>query len=531
MLERFIETDLAPVLRPVLGKLAVATLAAVLSGLAILCALWCLALFVANLTIGWVVSALSLWIAAACMASAASWLSHHAEAHFSARLRREVASHLTQLPTSTLARQGSDALRRLVSEDIAALHHVIAHLPSEIATFVVVPLASIMLMVALAGPVALLALLPGILAAVYYLLWIPRTSARHGSKRMQVMGEITTAVDDYARGIRINRIYSAESGALTAYHDAANRFTSGMVDWVAKVATPAAVAVALLQAATTFAIAYTVVGRHDVPSLAAALFFSLAIVTPALRLGHGLDYVAAGRAAADRLAAILREPALPSGDALLQDGAPILDVQNAFLTIDGRNVLNGLSHCFTPGTLTAITGPSGAGKTTLLRALAGLESLDSGSISLAGINISTLNTKNRHLAVQFIPQGGEVLSTTVRENLALSAPNASDAQMIEALTQAQIDVRLDVDAEYLSGGERQRVGLARAFLAPTPVILLDEPTSALDESNATHLMLALLELARNRNLTLVMVTHDLALAARANARLELKPVTQPEVQQ
>ncbi|WP_242444465.1 ABC transporter ATP-binding protein [Advenella sp. S44] len=531
MFKRFTETGLAPALRPVLRRLAAGTLAAVLSGLAMLGALWCVVLFVADLTIGWVVSALALWIAGALMASAASWLSHHAEADFSARLRREVASHLTRLPTSTLARQGSDALRRLVSDDIAALHHMIAHLPSEIATFAAVPLASIALLVALAGPAALLALLPGVLAALYYLVWMPRVSARHGAERMRVMGEITTAVDDYARGIRINRIYGAQSGALAAYHDAADRFTRGMVAWVAKVATPAAVAVALLQAATTFAIAYAVAGRQDAPSLAAALLFSLAIVTPALRLGHGLDYVAAGRAAAGRLAALLHEPALPSGDALLPDGAPVLDVQNAVLAVDGRHVLDGLNHRFAPGTLTAITGPSGAGKTTLLRALAGLEPLDGGSIFLAGVNIATLDIQARQLAALLIPQGGDVLPATVRENLALSVPNASDAQMAEALTRAQIDVPLEVDAARLSGGERQRVGLARAFLAPAPVILLDEPTSALDDSSAMRLMLALLELAQDRNLTLVMVTHDLALAARADARLELKTVTQPEVQQ
>lgn len=531
MLKHFTETGLAPTLRLVLRRLSIGTLTAILSGLAMLCALWCLVLFVADLTIGWVAGALALWIAGALMASAASWLSHHAEADFSARLRREVAGHLTQLPASTLARQGSDTLRRLVSDDITALHHMIAHLPSEIATFVAVPLASIMLLVALAGPIALLALLPGVLATLYYLVWIPQVSARHGAERMRVMGEITTAVDDYARGIRINRIYGAQSGALAAYHDAADRFTRGMLAWVSKVATPAAVAVALLQAAATFAIAYAIVGHHDAPSLAAALFFSLAIVTPALRLGHGLDYVAAGRAAADRLAAFLHESTLPSGDALLPDGLPVLNVQNAVLTINGRNILNGLSHRFTSGTLTAITGPSGTGKTTLLHALAGLEPLDSGSILMAGININTLSTQARPAALLLIPQGGDVLPASVRENLILSAPHASDAQMVEALRRAQINIPLSVDATLLSGGERQRVGLARAFLAPAPVILIDEPTSALDDATAMRLLLELIDLAQSRNLTLVMVTHDQKLAARADTRLKLKTVAQSEIYQ
>ncbi|MGO2133498.1 MAG: ATP-binding cassette domain-containing protein [Halomonas sp.] len=530
MLKGFSKISLAPALRPVLPRLAAGTLAAVLSGLAMLGALWCVVQFVADLAIGWVITALGLWVTGASMASLATWLSHHAEADFASRLRREIARHLVRLPASTLARQGSDTLRRLVSDDIAALHHMIAHLPSEVATFAVVPLASIVLLVVMAGPVALLALLPGVLAALYYLVWVPRVSARHGAERMRVMGDITAAVDDYVRGIRVNRIYGTQSGALAAYHDAAGRFTRGMVVWVGKVATPAAAAVALLQAAATLAIAYAVAGLHDVPTLAAALFFSLAIVTPALRLGHGLDYVTAGRAAAGRLAALLREPALPAGDVRLPEGAPELDAQGATLVLDGRRVLDGLCQCFSPGTLTAITGPSGAGKSTLLRALAGLEPLDDGAIFLAGINIATLDAQARQQACLLIPQGGDALAATVLENLALSAPAATDEQMAKALARALIDVPLNADATRLSGGERQRVGLARAFLTPAPVILLDEPSSALDDVTATRLVMALRELAHDRGLTLVMVTHDLALAGYADARFELKPTMQPEIQ-
>lgn len=513
--------SLRPVLRPALPGLVVGTLAAALSGLAMLGALWCLVRWISAPSSGWVLAAIGAWVAGALLAAGGSWLSHAAEAGFAARLRRQVAGHLVRLPASTLARHGGESLRRLVSDDVAALHHMVAHLPGDVATFAVVPLASVALLATLAGPMALLALLPGVLAALYHLLLKPRAAAHHGAERMRVMREITAAVDDYARGIRVNRIYGAQSGALAAYRDAARRFTSDMAAWVTKVALPASVATALMQAVATFAISYAVVWRHDAATLAAALLFSLAIVTPALRLGHGLDYVAVGRTALARIAAVLREPELPCGTAPTV-GLTVLRADAVTLVLSDQPLIQDFTHRFRPGAVTAISGPSGVGKTTLLRALAGLETLNDGTIRLGPIAISQLDEGARHAAILLIPQGGDALQASVRENLLLGCPEADDARLSHALRQAQIEVPLDADAMRLSGGERQRVGLALAFLTPAPVILLDEPSSALDAATAAHLMAALRQLAHERDKTLVMVTHDPALAAMADERIQLR---------
>jgi len=519
-------------LMPALAGLLAGAAAATLSGLCMLAALWCMVRLVGEISLNLVLAAVGLWLSGALLAACASWLAHAAEGRFSARLRRQVAGHLLRLPSSTLARQGDVALRRLVADDISALHHMVAHLPSELATFIVVPLASIALLVVLAGSAALWTLLPGVLAALYYLVLAPRMGKRYGAQRVQIMGEMVSAVDDYARGIRVHRLYGSQTGALATYQNAAEAFTRNMAQWVGRVATPAAIAIALLQAVATFAIAYAVAHQHDASALAAVLFFSLAIVTPALRLGHGLDYVATGRAAAARLAALLREPVLPCGDVsslrdMASNSQSVLEILGARLELDGNRVLDGLSHRFASGRLAAITGASGTGKTSLLRVLAGLEPLSGGAVYLAGVDMVQLHEQACHQAVLLVPQGGDVLQATVRENLALSAPDATDAQLATALQQAQLRIDLDADAAQLSGGEKQRIGLARAFLTTAPVVLLDEPTSALDSANAARLMDALHTLAHTQGKTVVLVTHDPALAARADARLELaRPTTE-----
>jgi len=519
---RRIYSSLMPALRSSLPGLLAGTLTATLAGLCMLGALWCMVRLVSDMSPGWVLAATGLWLLGAALTTCASWLAHAAEGRFSARLRRLVARHLLRLPARTLARQGDVALRRLVADDIAALHHMVAHLPAEVATFIVVPLTSIALLLVLAGPFALWVLLPGVLAALYYLVLVPRVGKRYGAQRMQIMSDMVSAVDDHARGIRVHRLYGSQTGALAAYHQAAKAFTHNMAAWVGRVASPAAIAIALLQAVATFAIAYAVAHQYDADTLAAVLFFSLAIVTPALRLGHGLDYVAAGKAAATRLAALLQEPLLPAGDrTVLPQGQFILEVRDAHLMLDGNHLLNGLSYDFASGKITAITGASGTGKTSLLRVLAGWEQLSGGTVFLAGINLAQLDAPTRHRAILLVPQDGDVLQATVRENLALSAPDATEEQMTAALQQVQLSVDLDANAAQLSGGEKQRIGLARLFLTDAPVLLIDEPTRALDHAAAIRLMDSLRILAHKKGKTVVMVTHDPALAARADARLAL----------
>lgn len=518
---------IVPIIRPALPKLIAGVISSSLSGAAMLCALWCLVQLISDLSVGWILAAVTLWIIGAIFSAVASWLAHDAESAFAGRLRRKVARHLMLLPATTLAKQSDQGLRSLVSSDIEKLHHMVAHLPAEIANFVVLPLISIAFLMSLVGATALWVILPGLIAAAYYLLVVPHVNARDGAARMKVMGEVISAVDDYVRGIRVNRIYGRQSGSLANYHSATKRFSDNMVMWVSKVATLAGLAVALLQAVATYAIAYFV-SYEDNTSLAATLFFSLAIVTPALRLGHGLDYVSAGRAAMGRLITLLQMPTLPVGH-ITQLAAPlVLEIKDANLSIDEIPVISDLNYRFTVNALTAITGPSGVGKTTLLRILAGYEPLQSGQVQLAQANIAQLDAQTRHQALLLIPQGGNTLPTTVKENLQLSAPTATDDEMILALQKAQLTVSLNSDSQNLSGGEQQRIGVASVFLSSAAVILLDEPTAALDQITATKLLVELKSFARDQDKTIVMVTHDKALTANADAHLELVPTTYSE---
>ncbi|EIJ2377458.1 ABC transporter [Vibrio alginolyticus] len=519
--QHYVTPSLMPALKPSIKKLALGTFCEVLAAVAKVGALLCLINLIDRFANQWIYGAIGLWAASALASSVGSWLVHEAESQFSTRLRRQVAQHLTRLPSKTISQYGDNQLRRIVSEDINTLHHMVAHLPSELVTFIVVPATSIFIMLNLTGPVAMLTLLPGLIASLYYLLFLPRFAAKHGTERMTIMGDIVTAVNDYTRGIRVNRIYGTQAGALDSYNDATRRFTHGIVKWVGSVALPAAIATALLQAVSTFAIAYTIGYELSPVAMASLFFFGLAVVSPALKLGHGLDYVNAGKNAAKNISDFLQQPQIESGSLSAGEKPLSLQASNIVVANGTVNIIDNFSHNFPRGSFTAIMGPSGAGKSTLLRLLAGQETPLSGFVTLGGHQLSKLSEISRYSAIRYVPQDIGVLKTTIRQNLKLSTPSSSDDELNQALQQAQLKIDLNSDASVLSGGEQQRVAIANTFLTQANVLLLDEPTSALDKNTAFTVIRNLAKFAKAQDKILIIITHDSELAKLADTTLML----------
>jgi putative ABC transport system ATP-binding protein len=183
-----------------------------------------------------------------------------------------------------------------------------------------------------------------------------------------------------------------------------------------------------------------------------------------------------------------------------------------------------------PGTSLAVTGPSGCGKSTLLGLMAGLESPSAGSVSLDGHEISSLPERDRERIrrdeIGLVFQADNLLPfLTALENvelqLALNGSESMDspAELLERLGLGEHAGKLP---DELSGGQRQRVAVARALINRPRVILADEPTGALDEATSRVVVEALQDAQRELGATLVVVTHDLALAGRLDRRLGLR---------
>ncbi len=216
-------------------------------------------------------------------------------------------------------------------------------------------------------------------------------------------------------------------------------------------------------------------------------------------------------------------------------GGPILvvrDLTKVYATAHGElKVLDGVSFSLEPSATVAIVGPSGSGKSTLLALCAGLDAATEGTVVLDGTSLEALSEderavfRNRH--VGFVFQNFQLIPTlTALENvmvpLELRGRAPARSRAAELLGRVGLGDRVDHYPVQLSGGEQQRVAIARAFATGPRVLFADEPTGNLDHDTSVQIADLLFELNHAAGTTLVLVTHDAELAARAGRVLRLR---------
>lgn len=195
-------------------------------------------------------------------------------------------------------------------------------------------------------------------------------------------------------------------------------------------------------------------------------------------------------------------------------------------------ILKGIDLFVPRGQFVAIMGPSGSGKSTLLGLMAGLDTPTAGSVILDGAEITGLPEDELALVrgqkVGFVFQSYQLIPTlTALENVLLphelSGGNSNGRKRaLDLLDAVGLAERVDHYPVQLSGGEQQRVALARAFMVQPPILMADEPTGNLDSANGQHVLELLLALKRREGTTLVLVTHDMALAGHADRIVSLR---------
>lgn len=213
----------------------------------------------------------------------------------------------------------------------------------------------------------------------------------------------------------------------------------------------------------------------------------------------------------------------------------MIETENLTVTLPSRagdvNILRGIDLSVAAGETVGLIGPSGSGKTTLLMVLAGLEPPTGGFVAVAGCDYGAMSEddlarfRRTHIGIVF--QSFHLVPTmTALENTALPLELAGEkdcrARAAAILDEVGLADRYDHYPAQMSGGEQQRVALARAMVADPPVLFADEPTGNLDQATGESIMQLILNLAKNRQSTLFLITHDRALAERCDRTLTMR---------
>lgn len=220
----------------------------------------------------------------------------------------------------------------------------------------------------------------------------------------------------------------------------------------------------------------------------------------------------------DKINEIFDTPVMDAAGKEIKAETYDIEAKNVSFSYENRKIIDEVSFVIPQGTTTAIIGPSGGGKTTVCSLIARFWDVNSGSITLGGINIKNYTLDSLMSNISMVFQNVYLFHDTVENNIKFGKPNAVREEVIEAAKKACChDFILELPEGYdtvigesggnISGGEKQRISIARALLKDAPVIILDEATANVDPENEKQLQLAIRELTRNK--TIIMIAHRL----------------------
>lgn len=453
------------------------------------------------------------------------WL-HVVDARFAGVVRTRLLAKLSRLPLGWFTARGSGAIKALVADDTLSLHYLVTHAIPDAVAAVVAPVAVLIYLLVVDWRVALVLFVP----VLSYLVLMSVMLTQSGSKVGQAQRwaeRMNTEAGAYLEGQPVIRVFGG--AAASAFGRRLDDYIDFLVSWqrpfIGKktlmdlITRPSTFLWLIMLVGTPLIVS----GRMDPVNLLPFLLLGTTFGARLLGIGLGVAGIRGGMLAARRLQIALDEPELAvsqldSGAQAYGEPAGLVRYQQVtFGYRPGIPVIREVSLSLQPGTVTALVGPSGSGKSTLAALLARFHDIESGSISIGGQDIRSMTADELYQRVGFVLQETQLVHGSIRDNIALAVPEATDEQVHAAARSAQIHERIlrlpqGYDtvigaATTLSGGERQRLTIARAILADTPILILDEATAFADPESEYLVQQALNKLTRDR--TVLVIAHRL----------------------
>jgi subfamily B ATP-binding cassette protein MsbA len=453
-------------------------------------------------------------------------------------LRRRLYTHLQTMPPSFFEHERTGQLLARIINDVAALQSLVTIGIEDLVSAPVLILGSLVLMLVISPPLTVIALV--LLPLVGWLMWRLGRRLRRASYETQVaLGQLTALLRESLSGIKLVQAFSAEEQALLQF-DQRNRQVYQHTLRAIRLRTLLSPSVELI--GTMGVIAGVFIGGVFViqgwlrpENLLAFMvyFYTLASSTRRLTQIQAVREQVAG--AAERLFQVLdTEPKIT--DAPDAVDLPTVKGEVTFENVrfrypNGDEILKGISFKIRPGEKVAIVGPSGVGKTTIAMLMMRFYDPTEGRILLDGHDIRKIRLASLRRHIGLVLQDTFVIDGTVRENIALGNPDATDEEIVEAAKLANAhefierlpngyDTWVGEGGAFLSVGQRQRIALARALLKKPAILVLDEVTSHLDAESEAAVQQAIERAMQGR--TVILIAHRLSTVKNADRILVLQ---------
>jgi subfamily B ATP-binding cassette protein MsbA len=352
-------------------------------------------------------------------------------------------------------------------------------------------------------------------------------------ERGKIMAEVTGRLTETLGGVRVIKGYHAESREESVFHGGVERILNNILRTLTATSLMGLVATVLMGvvgAMVMFVGARQIMAGHlklgDLVAFTMFMGFMIAPVFQVVNIGTQISEALAGLERTREVLAEHREDSDPRRTTGLDGIRGDLHFDNVSFSYEiGKPVLHGVSFESRPGTVTALVGPSGSGKSTIIGLVAAFHTPNDGTVWIDGKDLATVRLESYRTQLGVVLQESFLFDGTIRENVAFSRPDATEAQILEACRIARVDEFAEKFADKydtivgergvkLSGGQRQRVSIARAILADPKILILDEATSSLDSESEALIQEGLSYLMKGR--TTFVIAHRLSTIRRAD---------------
>lgn len=452
-------------------------------------------------------------------------------------IRLKIADRLMKAPLGEVMGRRIGYLKNIIMDKVEDLEPPLAHMIPELTSNLLLPVAIFIWMLVIDWRMGLAVLIAPVLAMIPMFFLMRNYNSQYAAY-MEANNHVNSIIIEYVEGIEVVKAFNQSTSSYEKFVNAVQSFKEFTLAWFKSTWKSMNLMMAIMPTTLLGVLPVGLLlvqnGSISPAELAMGIILSLSIVGPLMKATTFINEAKSMEYAVEAANELLNLPVLPDSGKIVSISHNDIALKHVTFSYDGseqNEVLHDVNLELPEGSFTALVGPSGGGKSTIARLIARFWDVTGGNITIGGKNIKELSIRQLSELVSFVTQDNFLFNCSLKENIRLGNPNATDEEVYAAAKAACCDefiVRLDKgydtpagDAgKRLSGGEKQRIAIARAILKNAPIVILDEATAFTDPQNEDKIQKSIMALSKGK--TLLVIAHRLSTIQNADQIVVLK---------